>query len=99
MMKAMGIVMAVLVGCGTEEPPPSCFQAMTAYYGAGCAFQDLDTGQVIPQNQATGDCQSEAGNAPACETQFGGWLACLEATSPAEGCDCSTELMAYLACY
>lgn len=95
----LSVMALVLVACGSDPEPPSCFQAMSAYYGAGCAFQNLQTGQQISQQQATSDCQSEAGSiAPACDDELDAWLTCLSETSPAEQCDCSVEQMAYIRC-
>lgn len=96
---SVAVVLAMAACGGTEEPPPSCQQAMSAYYGSGCSFVNLDTGQPISQQQATSDCQSEAGStAPVCDDELDAWLTCLYNTSPAEQCDCSVEQMTYIRC-
>jgi hypothetical protein len=94
-MTKLGLVIAVLcvAGCGGEDPP-SCFQAMNSYYGAGCAFQDGNG--AVPQSEAVTTCQGLAGDE--CDAALGGWLICLDSITPAEGCDCSAEQMELLAC-
>lgn len=87
--------------CGGEsEPPPSCFQAMSAYYDTGCSFVNLTTGQQITQAQATSDCQTEAARSVSvsCDVALDEWLTCLYETSPALQCDCSQEHMEWLRC-
>jgi hypothetical protein len=92
------VVLQIVAACGGEDPP-SCQQEMASYYGGGCSFVNLSTNQPISQNEATGECQSLAGSIrTACDDLLDDWLSCLDATSPAEQCDCSQEQMALLRC-
>jgi hypothetical protein len=102
-MRALGVVLLMAVGCGEDEPPPSCQQAFAHYYGAGCTYVDLTTGDPIPQGKMTADCQQLHAAAPTnCYAAFDAWLICLYSvpqgsTTNAE-CDCSREQMALFAC-
>jgi hypothetical protein len=102
-MTKLGLVIAVMcVACGGGEDPPSCQQAMTSYYGAGCAFFGQD-GSETPQNQALQSCVEIAvDNAPGCQDEFDDWLFCLDRVPgppPTNaGCDCSQEIMALITC-
>jgi len=93
------LVVSATICCGGDDPPPSCFQAISAYYDHGCAFVDLTTGQPVPQQQATADCQSSAsGLTPACEAALDDFLICLSNVTPAQQCDCTREQMDLIQC-
>jgi hypothetical protein len=96
-------VVTLLVACGGDDPPPSCQQAMTHYYDAGCLFYDLQTGQPIPVNERISFCHQVKAAAPmSCEDDVADWLFCLEGVpSPASSnadCDCTQEQDALLTC-
>lgn len=90
-----------LIGCGGDaRPAPSCFDAFTRFYAAGCTFVDLNTGQPIPQNTVIGECQSLAANAPAgCKDELDTWVSCIDDSTPSSNqCNCSAVQMALLEC-
>lgn len=87
----------LLAACGSD-PPPSCSQALTHYYQAGCEYRNLTTGAQIPVGDMIYTCQGIAANAPDhCQGALDAWLVCLDA-SAAPDCDCSVEQMAVLRC-
>lgn len=96
--------LALLIGCGSD-PPPSCQQALTHFYAAGCSYFDQRTNPPAPIAQSTmiASCQSVAANIPAsCHDELDGWLVCNDhvpdhVTSSAQ-CDCSAAYMALLEC-
>lgn len=94
------VVVSGLVACGSSaKPAPSCNQAISAYYAAGCAFRDLDTGQNVPRDQVIAECQSGAGSTPpACQDEEDDLLVCLSESTPAMQCDCSEEQMTLIRC-
>jgi hypothetical protein len=63
-MLCTALFMVATVSCGTDDPPPSCQQAFTHYYAAGCAYHDLNTQQEIPRDTMIANCQSVAASAP-----------------------------------
>jgi hypothetical protein len=93
----MGLAMTACGG--TEEPPPSCAQAMNAYYGAGCIFDNLETGGTFSLTEATYTCNMvTVDTPPACDDELDDWLVCLYETSPGDVCDCTVWQMALLRC-
>lgn len=94
--------MVLLVGCGSEEPAPSCQEGLSHYYQAGCSFTNLMTGQPISISEMIATCQGIAVNGPQCRDELDDWLVCLDAVpSPvttAADCDCSAAQMAVLTC-
>jgi len=99
-MRIIRLVLVVfLAACGGGDDPPSCQQAFTAYYAAGCSLIVLATGQPVSQGQATSDCQSFAASASnSCQSALDDWLVCVEDSTPAKNCDCSQDQMALLRC-
>jgi hypothetical protein len=91
----LGWFLFAFVGC---SDPPSCQQALTHYYDAGCSYRNLQTGDRISPSEMIALCQGIAANASeACEDRLDDWLVCNnEAT--ANSCDCSTSQMALLTC-
>lgn len=98
---AAGIALLV-VGCGHEEVP-TCQQALTHYYEAGCSYYNLDTGAPIPVSEMISSCREALSAAPAsCEDDLDDWLVCLGGVdAPAStdaDCDCSAEQESLLTC-
>lgn len=96
----VALLTALLSACGGGgEEAPSCQQAFAHYYGIGCTFVDLATGQPVPQGQITADCQSGAATTPdRCQGEFDTWLTCLNEVTACTTGDCSQEQMALLRC-
>jgi len=92
------VVLMTMAGCGSD-PAPSCNEAFTAYYAAGCTFVDLQSGQPVPVGQAIAGCQGAAATTPvACRDTEDDLLRCIDTSSPASQCDCSQEQMALIRC-
>jgi hypothetical protein len=94
----MGKLVALLlvVGCGgSDEEVPSCQQAMTGFYGAGCSFFDLTTSPPTPYplNVAISDCQELNAAVPdRCQSYFDDLMFCLDGVPNDTRCtDCSGE--------
>ena len=98
MIFGMALV-AALSACSSESAAPSCAQAIAHYYSEGCAFVNLETGEVSTQSEATAGCQAASGQTPnRCDGEVDDWLRCVNETSTKEQCDCSEEQMAILRC-
>lgn len=103
-MKKMILILMLAIGCG-GDPPPSCVQALTHFYAAGCRYFDQRANPPAPISQ--GDmitfCQTAATQIPAaCHDELDGWLVCNNrvpdhAISNAD-CDCSSSYMLLLEC-
>jgi hypothetical protein len=89
-----------LIGCGGDaRPAPSCFDAFSHYYAAGCTLVDLNTGQQVSQGTVIAQCQTAAANEPAnCRDEFDAFLSCINASTPAQQCNCSSDQMTLLQC-
>jgi hypothetical protein len=86
-------VLLSIVGCGE---PPSCQQAVSHYYGAGCTFANVNTGQATTQQQAISACSTiNAAVQESCRSKFESWLECIASAPP---CDCTKESDALFAC-
>jgi len=98
----VAMVASCLVGC--FEEPPSCQQAVTHYYDAGCKLVDLSTGVDIPSSTVLSECKALLATAPnsTCESALEDLRSCWGGvTSPAHNnadCDCSPEQDALLTC-
>ena len=94
-----------LFACSSDDPPPSCQQALTHYYAAGCAYIDTSVSPptALSQTQMITLCQNATAEAPkSCRNEIDAWLVCNnEVPTPSttnDQCDCSTEFMALLRC-
>ncbi len=88
----------------SSDPPPSCQQALTHYYSAGCAYTDLNTNTPIAEGDMINRCLQAASSTPSqCSSALDAWLSCNDAVpSPATNnaqCDCSQTYMTYLTCH
>ena len=100
-----GLLLVLLIGCGSSDPPPSCQQAMTHFYAAGCSYFDQTTNPPTPiaQAQMINFCQNAAANGPPnSHDELDAWLVCNDhvpdhATTSAQ-CDCSADYMMLLEC-
>src|SRR5262249_24304913 len=95
---------AVMAGCGTDDPAPSCRTAMSHFYASGCYYKDTTTQQMIALDAMIARCEREQQTAPSssCRAEFGDWLRCNnevpnKATTLAD-CDCSEEQKALQTC-
>lgn len=92
-------------GSGSSEQPPSCQDAATHFYGAGCYFEGSGSAMISETTFET-DCQSlatqAAADGSACLDDANAWLQCLEdVPSPATSindCDCSGFQMQFADC-
>jgi hypothetical protein len=105
-MKGIAMILLLAASCsGDSAPPPSCQQAFTHYYDAGCVLVNLQTsqpyavGDIITQcNQLAADVSSSAD----CKGKLDNWLECTagvpdNSTTNAQ-CDCSQDQMALIQC-
>lgn len=105
MRNLLFIVAAALVsGCTSSAPPPSCEQAVDHYYAASCDFADPNTGAVIPMLQFVGECETIAEGTPsACIGDLNAFLECIDSVpSPAKSsadCDCTQSYMTLADCH
>jgi hypothetical protein len=99
---ASAILLAACGGSGDDEPP-SCQQAFTHYYQAGCRYFELATGAEIPLGDMIDSCRGILADAPeTCVDDVEDWLFCLDdvpsnSTTDAQ-CDCSQEQESLLTC-
>lgn len=102
-LTALTLVLGCLPDPAGNDTPPSCQQALTHYYGAGCGYTDTSTGQPIALADMIGRCHQVAAIAPVqCENDLDNWLFCnnevpTPSTTNAQ-CDCSPEYMALIQC-
>lgn len=88
----------IMAGCESNSTPPSCQQAFGHYYSLGCTFLDA-TGQTVPQEWITADCQSTAVAASAqCRDELDAWLTCFNDLKQCAASHCSQEHMTLLDC-
>ena len=79
------VVVAVVVALGAGcSDGPSCSQAVTYFYTAGCMFRD-GSGVVIDQDTEIAQCQAQgsqlAGNST-CQSDFQAYLSCIDGIEP-----------------
>ncbi len=95
---AMMLFSAVaVVGCSDGPAAPTCQQAFTHFYGAGCYYKDTTTQQMISLDSMVSRCQQLRATAPSntCRDRLDDWLTCHNEV-PAKAltladCDCSAE--------
>ncbi len=104
MRKIMGVVLLVAACGGDDEPVPTCQQSLTHFYGAGCVYRDLQSGQDIPRDTAIANCLNAASMIPndRCRAAFDDYLICNasvpEPSSTNADCDCSAAIMDIATC-
>jgi hypothetical protein len=92
------MVLVFLVACGGGDDVPSCQQAMTQYYAAGCALFDAQGNQYSALD-ATALCKGARSEAPSrCYDELDDLQVCLGAAETDADCDCSAEQDAILTC-
>jgi hypothetical protein len=82
---------------------PSCQQAFTHFYEAGCVYTDLSTGSEIPVGDMIEACRQVLAEAPSiCDGEVDDWIVCIDSVqSPSTtnaDCDCSSEQEALFIC-
>lgn len=104
-MRNIMVVMGLVAACGGGgEDIPSCQQAFTHFYGAGCMYKDLNSGATIPRDTMIANCIDAASSVPSarCQAALDDFLVCNSSVpSPAMNdadCDCSQEYMAIAQC-
>ncbi len=105
MLKTLGVVVAALFGAACTEEVPSCQQAVTNYYGAGCTFLDLRTNPPTPYtlNESIVDCKGVNSAVPdRCQSYFDDYMFCLDGirapVTNATCGSCSSEQDALFGC-
>lgn len=105
-MRMLAIACAVVLflgGCGGggNGELPSCSDAFTHYYGAGCVYADQDGPFTV--NDMVQLCREASSDVPpSCEGEFEDWILCHgnvpdEATQNSD-CDCNSEFDALFSC-
>jgi hypothetical protein len=103
MRKMAALVVAIgLGGCGGGDEPPSCQQAVTHFYEAGCMLVDAN-GTPFTALEVIENCKGLLGAAPdQCLDDLDNLRSCFGSVkSPAmtnADCDCSAEQDAILTC-
>lgn len=103
MGKRLAIVLLLLSACGGEDVP-SCQQAVTHYYEAGCTLVNLQTNQPFSAADVITDCKQLLATSPssACDGALEDLRVCFgNVKSPAStdaDCDCTAEQDAILTC-
>lgn len=97
------LVLFVLLGQDACSEPPSCQQAVTHYYDAGCVLVNLQTGQPYPAAEVITNCKNLLAIAPdQCIDDLENLRSCWGSVkTPARtnaDCDCSAEQDAILTC-
>jgi hypothetical protein len=94
----------VMVGCGTDDPAPSCQAAMSHFYASGCYYEDTSTKQMLGLQTMISRCEATQQTVPSrsCSAKFDDWLRCNnevpDKSTTLADCDCSHEQMALLSC-
>ena len=93
--KAVLVTTSLLAACAKDEPP-SCQQAFSHYYEAGCSFYDLQTDYEYSEGEMNQACREiKAAGSTSCIEAIDDWLICLNdvpsATSSNSACDCSQD--------
>jgi hypothetical protein len=90
------LVALFLTGCSSDPEVPSCQAGVTAYYDAGCVYQDLSTGDTIPAADVIDLCRDTL-SVDSCSGELDTWLLCLDSVDP-DTCDCNSELEDLISC-
>lgn len=96
----MLMLLTATICCACGGDPPSCQDAMTSYYGAGCTLVDLQTNTPTPLNEAILGCKDINANIPErCRPEFDDLLDCFSSVDNDTQCGtCSQEQDALQAC-
>lgn len=104
MRNIMGVMLLVAACSGGDgRSVPTCQQAVSHFYAAGCKFRDLQTGMDVPEGEVTLQCRQLVEAAPgSCVDDVENYRICLNSvptpsTTNAD-CDCSAEQEALLTC-
>lgn len=99
MGRILSLVVVLLAACGSDEPPPSCQQAITQYYSVGCAFFNASTNMQTSQSEALEACIEINSAVPeACRGELEVWLECVHGARSDADCDCTQESDALFVC-
>ena len=101
-MKLVGVMAVALFACGADDPPPSCQDAWTHFYGVGCAVYNLATNPPTPYTlaEAIQGCQQVNAAVPdRCQSFFDDYQRCINGVKDSATCaDCSQEQDALFGC-
>jgi hypothetical protein len=99
-MRKMLMLLTATICCACGGDPPSCQDAMTSYYGAGCTFVDLQTNTPYTLNESILSCKQVNSAVPdQCRDKFDDYLFCLDGVANDSQCvDCAQEQDALGAC-
>lgn len=100
MGKFLSVAVAVaMTACGSDEPVPSCQQAVTNFYGAGCAFINLQTNQPYTVNESIQSCKDTLVAVPdRCQSYFDDYMVCLDSATASTCANCGDEQDALFGC-
>lgn len=100
------MAMAVaMTACGSDDPPPSCQDAITHFYAVGCKFIDTSTNPPTetPEGTALNSCSQINAVVPDnCRDLFDDWKFCLVENAGGNDANCgscSQEADALFACH
>lgn len=89
----------MIAACSSEEPPPTCQDALYAYHRAGCRYRDIETGIQLSLEQTMNACATyQALSGDSCAGALDEWLTCIGSATPEGGCSCRERQLRFLAC-
>ena len=100
--------MVLVMACSSEDggddevDAPTCQQAITSFYDAGCAFGNSD-GSDIPPGEMIESCKDSLVSQPDdCVDEFEAFMFCLDdvqgPVDSSSDCDCSNEQEDWIVC-
>lgn len=89
-----------LVACGGGDEAPSCQEAVSSFYAAGCVIVDLQTGQPFTEGDVILSCKQSLAAAPdQCQDELADLRSCFAGVANAQQCTtCADEQDAILTC-
>jgi hypothetical protein len=98
----VGALVAMFTAAACGEEAPSCQQAVSHYYGAGCRLVDVN-GRPFTEAEVIGDCKGLLAVAPdSCVDDLEDLRFCFAGVpspiGPVTDCDCTREQDALLTC-